>query len=115
MIDRNTLFSFISCMDSIRKQEKNNRDFIARKFPEATGLRSSMGPMSDQVDIYVDFTLNGKFLCAMWHYRFDSNGAMEVAKGVSVCEDKEREEWVPEYTLHDTDEELVALVRLMSL
>lgn len=102
-------------IDAVDKQLVANKNLIKGAFPDITEVDGRYSLLSDQIDIYIDFTRNGHKLCAMWHYRHGATiGTREVATGLSVYEGCMVGEWEPIYTTHDTPEELIALIRKYS-
>ena len=102
-------------IDAVDKQLVANKNLIKGAFPDITEVDGRYSLLSDQIDIYIDFTRNGHKLCAMWHYRHGATiGTREVATGLSVYEGCMVGEWEPIYTAHDTPEELLDLIRKYS-
>lgn len=102
-------------IDAVDKQLAANKNLIKGAFPDITEVDGRYSLLSDQIDIYIDFTRNGHKLCAMWHYRHGATiGTREVATGLSVYEGCMVGEWEPIYTTHDTPEELIALIHKYS-
>lgn len=102
-------------IDAVDKQLAANKNLIKGAFPDITEVDGRYSLLSDQIDIYIDFTRNGHKLCAMWHYRHGATiGTREVATGLSVYEGCMVCEWEPIYTTHDTPEELIALIHKYS-
>lgn len=102
-------------IDAVEKQRTANVNLIKGAFPDITDVKARHSLLSDQIDIYIDFTRNGHKLCAMWHYRHAADeGEMETATGLSVYELYRTDEWEPIYTPHDTPEELIALIHKYS-
>lgn len=102
-------------IDAVDKQLVANKNLIKGAFPDITEVDGRYSLLSDQIDIYIDFTRNGHKLCAMWHYRHGATiGTREVATGLSVYEGCMVGEWEPIYTTHDTPEELIALIHKYS-
>lgn len=102
-------------IDAVVKQRTANVNLIKGAFPDITDINARHCLASDQIDIYIDFTRNGRKLCAMWHYRHAvDDGKMEAATGLSVYELYRTDEWEPIYTAHDTPEELLELIRKYS-
>ena len=72
-------------IDAVDKQLVANKNLVKGAFPDISEVDARHCLLSDQIDIYVDFTRNGHKLCAMWHYRHAADdGKMEAATGLSV-------------------------------